>query len=343
MASLKRLAVRSLTAPGMRHLFWPLLKHRASVFMLHRFRMPDVGVEGHDPAELDRLLAEFRRRRYDLIDLEALFRALADGREFPRPTVAFTIDDGYADQAEVAAPVFAKHGCPATTFVTSGFLDGRLWFWWDRIEFALRHTPRRALEISIGDRRLRYEWHTDGARDAAQADLTAHCKQVPDDEKHAAIERLAAALDVHLPATPPPAYRPMSWDDLRRCEHSGMRFGPHTVTHPVLSRTTDEQSRNELEEGWARLRAEARAALPVFCYPNGQAADFGPREMDTLKSLGFLGAVVGEAGYANSVSFRRDGDQPFLVRRFSYIEDIGTMLQAASGVERAKQLMRREA
>ena len=49
--------------------------------------------------------------------------------------VAFTIDDGYVEQATVAAPVFAEFDCPVTTFVTSGFLDRALWFWWDQIEY----------------------------------------------------------------------------------------------------------------------------------------------------------------------------------------------------------------
>lgn len=343
MASLKRLAVQTLTAPGMRHLFWPLLRDRASIFMLHRFRMPDLGVEGHDPGELGRALAEFRRRRYDLVDLEGLFRALAEGRKFSRPTVAFTIDDGYLDQSQVAAPVFAEYDAPVTTFVTSGFLDGRLWFWWDRIEYAFRRSERREVEIVLGDQRLRYSWPAGGAHIEAQADFTARCKLVSDAEKQEAIDRLAGSLDVSLPVVPPLEYRPMTWDDVRRCETRGMRFGPHTVTHPVLSRTPNEQSRMELTDGWARLCTEASQPVPVFCYPNGQSADFAEREIDTLSSLGFLGAVVGEAGYADTNRFRQSRDAAFRVRRFSYIEDIGTLLQAVSGVERAKQLVRLEA
>jgi len=121
-----------------------------------------------------------------------------------------------------------------------------------------------------------------------------------------------------------------------------MTFGPHTVTHPVLSRTPDEQSRVELTDSWHRLCAEAANPLPVFCYPNGQAGDFGVREMDTLAELNFLGAVVGESGYADGRRIRQDRYQPFLMRRFSYPGDLGTLLQAASGVERAKQIVRRE-
>ena len=339
---MKQQALRALTLPRMRHLFWPFVRQRASVFMLHRFQHPDLGIAGHDPRQLARSLEELRRRNYDLISLEDLFRALADGRRFDTPAVAFTIDDGYADQAAVGAPVFAAYDCPVTTFVTSGFLDGQLWFWWDRIEHVFRQARKSEATVMLGRNRLQYRWAGPAERAAAQADFTEQCKRVVDTEKLAAVEALAGACDVNLPDAPPPSYAPMTWDDLRRCESAGMTFGPHTVTHPVLSRTPDAQSEFELAEGWRRLRAEATHPVNVFCYPNGQQADFGTREMDTLASLGFIGAVVGTPGYADGARFRQDRYQPFQVRRFSYPEGTAMLLQATSGVERVRQLVRRE-
>jgi peptidoglycan/xylan/chitin deacetylase (PgdA/CDA1 family) len=337
---LKSLAMRALTAPPVARMFWPLLHQRASIFMLHRFAMPDLGVHGLDPAALDTILAELRRRGYRLMDLKGIFQVLAEQREFAGPTVGFTIDDGYLDQAEIAAPVFARYDCPVTTFVTSGFLDGTLWFWWDRIEYLYRHTSRREGAVALGTEQLSYRWNSDDERLAAQADFTHRCKFVPDAEKHAAIGRMAAALEVTLPDAPPAEYGPMSWADLRRCESGGMSFGPHTVTHPVLSRATDSQSRQELTVGWQRLSAEAANPVPVFCYPNGQTGDFGPREFDTLASIGMVGAVVGEPGYADVARFHRGPTEPFTVRRFNYNGDLPSIVRVTSGIEWARGLLR---
>lgn len=39
--------------------------------------------------------------------------------------------------------MFAEFDCPFTTFLTTGFLDRTLWFWWDRIEYVFCHAVRR--------------------------------------------------------------------------------------------------------------------------------------------------------------------------------------------------------
>jgi len=337
--TLRQLLTSRLAAP----LFRPLMRTRASIFMLHRFAMPDLGVAGHDPATVRRALELLRHDGYDFVALDALFDDLLHGRTRRRPAVAFTIDDGYVDHAHVGAPIFAAFDCPVTTFVTSGFLDRTIWFWWDRIEYVFEHTTRRALSAALGESTLRYEWTDAPTRGRAQADFTARCKEVPDAVKHAAIAALAAAADVELPAQAPARYAPMTWDDLRRVEAKGMSFGPHTVTHPVLARTSDEQSRHELVESWRRLSAEAARPVPIFCYPNGRLVDFGEREVATLRELGFVGAVTGTPhGYAERLDAPSNGQapDPFRVRRFAYTESPAELRQLVSGVERVNQLLR---
>jgi peptidoglycan/xylan/chitin deacetylase (PgdA/CDA1 family) len=343
MTSLKALAVEVLTTPVVSAPFSLLMKGRATIFMAHRFDHPDRGVEGDDPAVLREHLSRLRRERYEFVGLEELFRRLSgDGRPLRR-TVAFTIDDGYVDQAEIAAPVFAAFDCPVTTFVTTGFLDGLLWMWWDRIEYLFLRCPRQEVRAELSGGPVSYRWEDDAGRRRAQDDFVERCKHVSDADKHAAIVHLAAEVGVELPAKPPAEHMPMSWDQLRECEKRGMTFGPHTVTHPILSRVTDDASRRELEESWKRLRSEAARPVPIFCYPNGTWEDFGARETGALQTMGFLGAVVGVAGYADSDSFRRSPGERFQVRRFPQPPDPAYLMQYVAGIERLKQLLRREA
>jgi peptidoglycan/xylan/chitin deacetylase (PgdA/CDA1 family) len=305
--------------------------------MLHRFRHAERGVEGHDPATVRRVLGWLRRERFELVPLDELVRRLeGEGPPLER-AVAFTIDDGYADHAEVAAPLFAEFDCPVTTFVVSGFLDGALWLWWDRIAHAIRHAARPGAEVPLGDDVVRVAWRSDEERDAACLAFVERCKRVPEAEKQAAIGRLAEALEVSLPAAPPPGSAPMSWDDLRRAEAGGMRFAPHTVTHPVLARTGDTQAEHEIRESWARVRAEARHPVDVFCYPNGQFADFGPREVAIQRACGLTAAVVGELGYAERA---REPDGRYAIRRFPFPDDVGVAAQYAGGFERLKARLR---
>ena len=122
-----------------------------------------------------------------------------------------------------------------------------------------------------------------------------------------------------------------------------MSFGPHTVTHPVLARAGDRQAEHEIVESWRRLREEARAAVPFFCYPNGQPGDYGSREMAVLERAGLLGSVIGTADYADTKTLRRGGRERFQIPRFSWPDDIARLAQCVSGLERLKQLVLRRA
>ena len=339
MGSLRAIALRVATAsPIIRGLRRTMRQH-ATIFMLHRFRNPDSGCEGIQPDVVRRGLERLRAERFPLVGLETLFRRL-EADEPLEGAVAFTIDDGYLDHATVAAPLFAEFDCPVTTFLCTGFLDRQLWFWWDRIEYVFRNSRRTALSVTLAGSQIESAWTDEASRRRAQRDFTERCKRVPDAEKHAAIERLARAAGVAVPDIPPAEYAPMSWDQARACEKQGMTFGPHTVTHPILSQTPDAQSEAELSGSWSRLREELSQPVPVFCYPNGGFLDFGLREEGSLARLGLAGAVVGEAGYASTASFRANPDERWRVRRFAFPGSMPMMLQYASGLERLKAGLR---
>ena len=312
----------------------------ATIFMLHRFREGAAGAAGFDAAQLRRGLHYLRRNGYELAPVEALFRRLAGEGPRVRGAVAFTIDDGYLDQAEIAAPIFREFDCPVTTFVTTGFLDGTLWLWWDKIEYIFSNTRRKSLAVQLGDATVRYELNVESAPGLGCADFVERCKLVQDEEKHRAIARLAQEAEVDLPDAAPSRYAPMTWDHVRTHEGRGMTFGPHSVSHPILSRMQPERAVAEITESWRRLQAEARNPVPIFCYPNGVEADFGDREVATARTLGFLGALSSEGGFADPVSFQQGSDGPFKVKRQSFPEELTLLAQYVAGIERFKQIMR---
>jgi peptidoglycan/xylan/chitin deacetylase (PgdA/CDA1 family) len=76
----------------------------------------------------------------------------------PRRSVAITIDDGYADNLEIAHPILRRHGFSATLFLISGKLGGRSD--WSKEGGATDDRPLLSEEQAL---RLRSEGHAIGA------------------------------------------------------------------------------------------------------------------------------------------------------------------------------------
>jgi peptidoglycan/xylan/chitin deacetylase (PgdA/CDA1 family) len=316
---MKRAARLVLTHPVLVRAAFSLTRRVAPIFMLHRFREAEGATEGHDPDLLRANLSWLRKNKCSLLSLSELVDRLDEGAPLNR-AVAFTVDDGYADFARVAAPIFAEFDCPVTVFLTTGFLDGNHWMWWDRLTVAL---------AALG-------------RDAELWPMIEDLKRVPESEKLERINRLVQESGLSLPDSPPPRFAPLGWNDVRRLARNGVTFGPHTITHPVLSRTSDEQSRFEIEKSWRRIQTEAAdGAVPIFCYPNGERADFTERESNVLAEIGMRAAVSTSTGYASYHDFSADHfSDRFRLPRFSYSENPLALIQVASGIERAKLAVR---
>jgi peptidoglycan/xylan/chitin deacetylase (PgdA/CDA1 family) len=332
-----------LAADAVSPLFRPLTRGVASILMLHRFADPERGNAGHDAQVLRSHLAYLRRMRYDLVSLEELINRLRSGEGRLFKTVAFTIDDGYADYASVGAPVFEEFDCPATVFIVTGVTDERSWYWWDRLSAAFETTSRTSLTMEIGGKTVRHEWTDAASARRVARRIVDDMKLVGDAERRRVVDAIPALLETEIAPTPPARYASMTWDEIRACGGRLTTFGAHTVSHPILSRTDDALARHEIEHSWRQLREHTDAAIGVFCYPNGGPNDVTPRETGILRSLGLDAAVTSRPGYASVDGWMDGPDAPFLVPRFPYGGGTNELVQVVSGVERVKLAIRRSA
>src|SRR3974377_207968 len=108
MQLFKRVLLSPLYVPAVAKGIGVLTHTSAAIFVLHRFGCCAEGVAGHDPAGVRSIVSQLRKEGYELISLREMFLRQREGKAL-RNTVAFTIDDGYFDQAEIEAPIFELH------------------------------------------------------------------------------------------------------------------------------------------------------------------------------------------------------------------------------------------
>jgi peptidoglycan/xylan/chitin deacetylase (PgdA/CDA1 family) len=222
------------------------------------------------------------------------------GDSLPANSVVVTVDDGYRDFFNVAYPVLSAYGIPATVYLVTDFMDGKLWLWVDQVRYAVLHT--RLPSFHLGDR----EFVLGSDRRLAATEFCETLKRVPDEERRAMIRQLPELLSVRMPEIAPEGCEPLSWNEVRRMAGSGMEFGAHTKTHPVLSQVN---SRADLADEicGSKQRMEEMLDRPVrhFCYPNGARRDIGDVATQVVRESGFQTAVTTEAGlnFAGGDSF----------------------------------------
>ena len=288
-----------------------LFSHRVAT------RRGDPGFE-IDALTLRTVLSELLETgRYTPVHLDSLFDPGVHYGQDRGRLLAITFDDGYRDQLEVAGPVLRDLGVPATLFVTTGFIDKEIWMWWDQIEWLVQEAGPSAV---LGCLEKIRDDHPDGALGAlGSGDVVQNVcewmKGLPDPERRRVLKHLPRDLEILIPTAAPPRYAPADWALLREWELSGtFRIAPHSHTHPILSRMTDDESRREISLSWRRLREELASPLPVFAFPNGRPVDFGMREQTFVREEGLWGAVSTQPGLADLTQARRKSGDIVLPR-----------------------------
>ncbi|ORJ63402.1 polysaccharide deacetylase family protein [Geothermobacter hydrogeniphilus] len=306
----------------------------ATVFLLHRAAGIHPGIHGHDPEGLEQILIGLKKRRFNLVPLDAVVSAARGTTTLPNQSVAFTMDDGYWDQLEVLAPVFVRHGVPLTVFLTTGLLDGELWPWDAKIHWLMMRFDRQQLEIPVGRQRICWPTGSAQERRSARRELQAIAAAISSEQLPSFLSSLEDAVGIKLPKNAPEEFQPASWDQVRSLEAEGVRFAPHTHSHRILSRLSEEGARRELLRSLDRVRSCTKQALPVMAYPVGMEAHFGSREMTLAKGLGYAAAfsVCGEYlrwKRADGVSDSRC----YSIPRYALPSKISDAMWIAGGVE----------
>jgi len=248
----------------------------------------DEGVVDAAPDEFDRQMA-ILRKYFTPVGIDELCD-FADGRKLPRNPVLVTFDDGYRDNLEVALPILQRHGMRAAFAIVTGHTTERRVFWWDRINYLLKKTRERHVEVAyplplrldLGDAARRREAIETALRVVKrhyQLDVERFLVELGRAAGVAWDDALERRLSDDLLLT---------WDGVRALRRAGMDVLSHSHTHRTLHTLSDPEIHEELTRSRAELEKQLGERVRAVAYPVGNRIDDRP----------YVRKAMAEAGYA---------------------------------------------
>lgn len=298
---------------------------RLSILIFHRvLSKPDPLLPGEPDAAAFEERMRWLATGFRVMPLIEASRRLRDG-SLPVNAACITFDDGYADNATIAAPILARLRLSATFFVATGFLDGgRMWN--DTVIESVRTCPDGTLDLAaIGCG----SWSCSdvASRGVAIDGLLNQLKYLPHSERQAKVDAIADA--VGLPAR---SELMMTRQQVRELRRYGMSIGAHTVTHPILTTLGISEARREIADGRLDLEETLGERVKIFAFPNGKPnRDYDASHVALVRELNFDAAVSTAWGVSDRTS------DPYQLARFTpWDTDVNRF-----GMRLAQNLMRR--
>jgi peptidoglycan/xylan/chitin deacetylase (PgdA/CDA1 family) len=244
-------------------------------------------------------------RYYNPVTLDDVLRFVENKSEIPSRAVVVTFDDGYADNAEVAAPILQRLGILATFYVTVHCIDTATPPWVARVRYAFLTTGTPSWS-GLNGKELPLT--ADFQRQQAFTAAAEHCATLTGED----LERFVSKLEHDLEVGPLPDGNRlmMSWEQARQLVKQGHIVGSHTVSHPNMAHVTIEQAKSEFVHSKRRMEQELSADVVHFAYPCPILTPHWSQEtLEACREAGYKTAVTTNSGCV------RGADNPLCLRR----------------------------
>ncbi len=125
--------------------------------------------------------------------------------------------------------------------------------------------------------------------------------------------------------------------DLKQLIGAGMTIGAHTRSHPILSLSSEEEARREVQESKIEIERALGRTVWAFAYPFGNPATMGEREFSLAREAGYSCAFLNVEHWAGQESnplalTRTHVTADMTIAEFSaHLSGVHTRLQRAVG------------
>jgi peptidoglycan/xylan/chitin deacetylase (PgdA/CDA1 family) len=253
-----------------------------------------------DPELLAVTPGNFREQMLYLKKAFPIVRFEENWHKTPKPAVAITFDDGYADNALEALPILEEIGVPATFFVSTGTIGSTLAFWWHELERIILSGSLLPSVFTLEDDTLKRSWTTcnDAERIKFYRELVHLMNDADPQHREAWLWQIRSWAGIEAAAAD--NHRAMTVDELRLLAASSLvTMGSHTVKHPRLSSLNALVQKEEIVASKIQLESWLDRKINVFSYPFGRRCDYTEETVAICREAGFAKAAANFPGQAH--------------------------------------------
>jgi peptidoglycan/xylan/chitin deacetylase (PgdA/CDA1 family) len=259
-------------------------------------------------------LASFLTRHCHVTDISR--RSPCPEKEGEKPQVSITFDDGWHDNVTTAFPIVTRHNLPIVIFVCPGLMGQRQPFWPERAIHLLKSAclagvDKRLLNGLLSSVTNVLPMPAGGPSKAWMESMVEGFKSLVPTVRETVMRQLEDVCSniEGLTSTPDTT---MAWTDFETLRSSGVTFGSHTQSHPILTQIPQERVHKELRGSKAVLEERMGSETCRFvAYPNGSVSE--PVRLEAFQT-GYQYAFTIESGTWNKQT------DPLLIPRINIWE-----------------------
>jgi Polysaccharide deacetylase len=202
------------------------------ILMYHQIHQGQIDpVENFDglSVELDDFVRQMRylARNYQVVPLDRCLEPSSSSVH--RAVIAF--DDAYASFYHAAYPVLRALALPATVFVPTDFIEGRIQMWWDRLRQIVNHTKERTLSVLYHGQQRVFPVRSQVEKQHTLQMLGAALRFLPVDERNAVLATLHEELRIGELIVGE-HHAPLSLPQMKEMAERGISLANPTVLFP---------------------------------------------------------------------------------------------------------------
>jgi peptidoglycan/xylan/chitin deacetylase (PgdA/CDA1 family) len=291
---LKRILINLFDTLGLLDISRYLHRNTPVILMYHRITDHPL-LPGISP-EVFQEQMHYLKKKFRVISINQLISEIASNTVKPN-TVAITFDDGHQDFYSNAWPILREEKIPAALYITTDFIDKKQMLWPDVLRYLLINSSQTELQL---DDLGYFSLASDNDKLLTWNILGNYCLTLSSSQREVFFETLAKRLDIEWISEAHKPFLPVSWEEIKKMQSEGLIIGSHTVSHPILSKITEAELREELDTSY-RVITQRTGEHPLgICYPNGMATDISAVVTSQASSIYQYGLVAFPGGISKN-------------------------------------------